>query len=74
MGSAGDLAQKADQEADMEVSTAGAEVLTGIDRLQMTRHRQKGRSVELEELMNGQNKLYTFNWTIVMCSEAVVLN
>ena len=30
--SAGDLARKADQEADMEVSTAGAEVLTGIDR------------------------------------------
>ena len=33
VGSAGDLVQKADQEADMEVSTVGAEVLTGIDRL-----------------------------------------
>ena len=32
VGSAGDLAQKADQEADMEVSTAGAEVPTGINR------------------------------------------
>ena len=30
---AGDLAQKADQEADMEVSTAGAEVPTGVNRL-----------------------------------------
>ena len=33
MGSAGDLAQKVDQEADMEVSTAGAKVQTGINRL-----------------------------------------
>ena len=33
VGSARDLAQKADQKADMEVSTAGAEVPTGIDRL-----------------------------------------
>ena len=32
VGSAGDLARKVDQEADMEVSTAGAEVQTGIDR------------------------------------------
>ena len=32
VGSAGDLAQKADQEADMEVSTVGAEVQIGIDR------------------------------------------
>ena len=32
VGSAGDLARKADQEADMEVSTVGAEVPTGIDR------------------------------------------
>ena len=40
----------------------------------MTRHQQKGRSVELKELMNGQNELYTFNWIIVMCLEAVVLN
>ena len=32
VGSARDLAQKADQEADMEVSTVGAEVPTGIDR------------------------------------------
>ena len=34
----------------------------------------KGRSIELKELMNGQNELYTFNWIIVMCLEAVVLN
>ena len=32
VGLAGDLAQKVGQEADMEVSTVGAEVLTGIDR------------------------------------------
>ena len=32
VGLAGDLTQKADQEADMEISTAGAEVLTEIDR------------------------------------------
>ena len=32
VGSAGDLAQKVDQEADMEVSTVGAEVQTGINR------------------------------------------
>ena len=32
VGSAGDLAQKVDQEADMEVSTAEAKVQTGIDR------------------------------------------
>ena len=31
VGSARDLAQKVDQEADMEVGTAGAEVPTGID-------------------------------------------
>ena len=66
VGLAGDLAQKADQEADIEVSTVGTEVPTGIDRLRMTRHQQKGRSVELKELINGQNKLYTL--------EAVVLN
>ena len=33
VGSPRDLAQEADQEADMEVSTVGAEVPTGIDRL-----------------------------------------
>ena len=32
VGLALNLAQKVDQEADMEVSTAGAEVQTGIDR------------------------------------------
>ena len=33
VGLAGDLAQKADQKADMEVSTVGAEAPTRIDRL-----------------------------------------
>ena len=33
VGSARDLAKKADQEADMEVSTVGAEVPIGIDEL-----------------------------------------
>ena len=30
--------------------------------------------MKLEELMNGQNELYAFNWIIVMCLEAVVPN
>ena len=40
----------------------------------MTRHQQKGRSIELKEFMKEQNELYTFNWIIDMCLEAVMLN